>query len=71
MDRSEIPTRPGQNDKLTRDMNGAVLDVGFAGGLDAAAQSARVTTERPDVIVVSGSLEFLAAGNHFWIAQLY
>ena len=55
----------------TRDVNSAVLDVGFAGGLDAAAQSARVTTERPDVIVVSGSLEFLAAANHFWIAQLY
>ena len=51
---------------LTRDVDGAVLDVRFAGGLDAAAQSARVTPQRSVLVVVRGSLEFLPKTNNFW-----
>ena len=50
---------------LTRDVNGAVLDFGFAGGLDAAAQSPCVTPQRSVFVVVGGSLELLPVANNF------
>ena len=55
----------GHEKSLTRDVNGAMLDVRFASGLYAATQSACVTPQWAVFIFVRGSLEFLSSANHF------